>query len=84
VDAVRATAAALQAERELKAPSTSRGNFCAKGRVMMKNAGRVWRQAAVVDGVVGIYTIGSFVHVLFAVAIGLFLVGLFSGRGVLG
>ena len=35
-------------------------------------------------GFVGIYTIGSFVHVLLVVAIVLFLVGLFSGRRVLG
>jgi len=35
-------------------------------------------------GLVGIYTIGSFVHVLLVVAIVLFLVGLISGRRVLG
>jgi uncharacterized membrane protein YtjA (UPF0391 family) len=35
-------------------------------------------------GFVGIYTIGSFVHVLLVVAIVLFLVGLVSGRRVLG
>jgi asparagine N-glycosylation enzyme membrane subunit Stt3 len=35
-------------------------------------------------GFVGIYTIGSFVHVLLVVAIVLFLVGLLSGRRVLG
>ena len=34
-------------------------------------------------GFVGIYTIGSFVHVLLVVAIVLFLVGLVSGRRVL-
>ena len=31
-------------------------------------------------GVVGTYTIGAFVHVLLAIAIVLFLVGLLSGR----
>ena len=31
-------------------------------------------------GFVGIYTVGSFVHVLLVVAIVLFLVGLLSGR----
>lgn len=35
-------------------------------------------------GFVGIYTIGSFVHVLLVVAIMLFLVGLVSGRRVVG
>jgi len=35
-------------------------------------------------GFIGIYTIGSFVHVLLVVAIVLFLVGLLSGRRVLG
>jgi uncharacterized membrane protein YtjA (UPF0391 family) len=35
-------------------------------------------------GFVGIYTIGSFVHVLLVVAIVLFLVGLLNGRRVLG
>jgi uncharacterized membrane protein YtjA (UPF0391 family) len=35
-------------------------------------------------GFVGIYTIGSFVHVLLVVAIVLFLVGLVSGRRALG
>ena len=35
-------------------------------------------------GLVGIYSIGSFVHVLLVVAIVLFLVGLISGRRVLG
>ena len=35
-------------------------------------------------GLVGIYTIGSFVHVLLVVAIVLFLVGLLSGRRILG
>jgi asparagine N-glycosylation enzyme membrane subunit Stt3 len=35
-------------------------------------------------GFLGIYTIGSFVHVLLVVAIVLFLVGLLSGRRVLG
>jgi hypothetical protein len=34
-------------------------------------------------GLVGIYTIGSFVHVLLVVAIVLFLVGLLSGRRTL-
>jgi asparagine N-glycosylation enzyme membrane subunit Stt3 len=34
-------------------------------------------------GFVGIYTIGSFVHVLLVVAIVLFLVGLLSGRRTL-
>ena len=34
-------------------------------------------------GFVGIYTIGSFVHVLVVVAIVLFLVGLLSGRRTL-
>jgi uncharacterized membrane protein YtjA (UPF0391 family) len=34
-------------------------------------------------GFVGIYTIGSFVHVLLVVAIALFLVGLLSGRRTL-
>ena len=35
-------------------------------------------------GFVGIYTIGSFVHVLLLVAIVLFIVGLLGGRRVLG
>jgi hypothetical protein len=35
-------------------------------------------------GLVGIYTIGSFVHVLLVVAIVLFVVGLLGGRRVLG
>ena len=35
-------------------------------------------------GFVGFYTIGSFIHVLLVVAIVLFLVGLISGRRVLG
>lgn len=35
-------------------------------------------------GLAGIYTIGSFVHVLLVVAIVLFLVGLLSGRRILG
>ena len=35
-------------------------------------------------GFVGLYTVGSFIHVLLAVAIVLFLVGLLSGRRVLG
>jgi hypothetical protein len=35
-------------------------------------------------GVVGIYTIGTFVHLLLVVAIVLFLVGLLSGRRTLG
>ena len=35
-------------------------------------------------GLVVIYTIGSFVHVLLVIAIVLFLVGLLSGRRVLG
>ena len=35
-------------------------------------------------GIVGTYTIGAFVHVLLVVAIVLFLVGLVSGRRVLG
>ena len=35
-------------------------------------------------GLVGLYTIGSFVHVLLAVAIVLFLVGVLRGRRVLG
>jgi uncharacterized membrane protein YtjA (UPF0391 family) len=35
-------------------------------------------------GFLGIYAIGSFVHVLLVVAIVLFLVGLLSGRRVLG
>lgn len=35
-------------------------------------------------GIVGVYTIGSFVHVLLVVAIVLFLVGLLSGRRLVG
>ena len=35
-------------------------------------------------GFVGIYTVGSVIHVLLVVAIVLFLVGLLSGRRVLG
>jgi len=35
-------------------------------------------------GLLGIYTIGSFVHVLLVAAIVLFLAGLVSGRRVLG
>jgi uncharacterized membrane protein YtjA (UPF0391 family) len=34
-------------------------------------------------GIVGIYTVGAFVHVLLVVAIVLFLVGLMSGRRTL-
>jgi uncharacterized membrane protein len=35
-------------------------------------------------GLVGVYTIGSFVHVLLVLAIVLFLVGVLSGRRILG
>jgi hypothetical protein len=35
-------------------------------------------------GIVGTYTIGAFVHVLLVAAIVLFVVGLLSGRRVLG
>ena len=35
-------------------------------------------------GFLGIYTIGSFVHVLLVIAIVLFVVGLLSGRRALG
>ena len=35
-------------------------------------------------GIVGIYTIGSFVHVLLVAAIVLLVVGLISGRRILG
>jgi uncharacterized membrane protein YtjA (UPF0391 family) len=35
-------------------------------------------------GFLGIYTIGSFVHVLLVIAIVLFLVGLLGGRRLLG
>jgi hypothetical protein len=35
-------------------------------------------------GIVGIYTIGSFVHVLLVVAIVLFVLGMRSGRRILG
>jgi Family of unknown function (DUF5670) len=35
-------------------------------------------------GLVGLYTVGAFVHVLLVVAIVLFLVGLVSGRRILG
>ena len=35
-------------------------------------------------GFVGIYTVGPFIHVLLVVAIVLFLVGLLSGRRVMG
>jgi Family of unknown function (DUF5670) len=35
-------------------------------------------------GIVGTYTIGAFVHVLLVIAIVLFVVGLLSGRRVLG
>jgi uncharacterized protein DUF5670 len=35
-------------------------------------------------GVIGIYTIGAFVHVLLVAAIILFVVGLLGGRRVLG
>jgi len=34
-------------------------------------------------GIVGLYTVGAFVHVLLVVAIVLFLVGLLSGRRTL-
>jgi Family of unknown function (DUF5670) len=34
-------------------------------------------------GIIGIYTIGAFVHVLLVVAIVMFLVGLLSGRRTL-
>jgi len=35
-------------------------------------------------GFVGVYTVGAFIHVLLVAAIVLFLVGLLSGRRVLG
>jgi hypothetical protein len=35
-------------------------------------------------GMVGTYTIGSFIHVLLVVAVVLFLVGIISGRRTLG
>ena len=35
-------------------------------------------------GFVGLYTIGSFVHVLLVIALVLFVVGLLAGRRVLG
>jgi hypothetical protein len=35
-------------------------------------------------GIVGTYTIGAFVHVLLVIAVVLFVVGLMSGRRVLG
>jgi hypothetical protein len=35
-------------------------------------------------GIVGTYTIGSFIHVLLVVAVVLFLVGIISGRRTLG
>ena len=35
-------------------------------------------------GLVGLYTVGSFVHVLLVAAIVLFVVGLLNGRHVLG
>ncbi len=35
-------------------------------------------------GIVGIYTIGTFVHLLLVLAIVLLVVGLFNGRRVLG
>jgi hypothetical protein len=35
-------------------------------------------------GIVGTYTIGAFVHVLLVIAVVLFVVGLVSGRRVLG
>ena len=35
-------------------------------------------------GIVGTYTIGAFVHVLLVIAIVLFVVGLLSGRRVIG
>ena len=31
-------------------------------------------------GIVGVYTVGAFVHVLLAIAVVLFLVGILSGR----
>ena len=35
-------------------------------------------------GIVGVYTVGAFVHVLLVVAIALFLMGFLGGRRVLG
>jgi hypothetical protein len=35
-------------------------------------------------GIVGLYTVGSFVHVLLVAALVLFVVGLLNGRRVLG
>jgi hypothetical protein len=62
-------------------PSPSRG---AGWRIHMLYTIAVILLVAWLLGFLGIYTIGSFVHVLLVVAIVLFLAGLVSGRRVLG
>jgi hypothetical protein len=72
---VRATAA------DNPPPSSSRA---ARWRIHMLYTIAVVLLVAWLLGFLGIYTIGSFVHVLLVVAIVLFLAGLVSGRRVLG
>jgi uncharacterized membrane protein YtjA (UPF0391 family) len=62
-------------------PSLSRAG---RGRIHMLYTIAVILLVAWLLGFLGIYTIGSFVHVLLVIAIVLFLVGLLSGRRVLG
>jgi hypothetical protein len=72
---VRATAA------DNPPPSPSRA---AGWRIHMLYTIAVILLVALLLGFLGIYTIGSFVHVLLVVAIVLFLVGLVNGRRVVG
>jgi hypothetical protein len=72
---VRATAA------EDSPPSLSRAGCW---RIHMLYTIAVILLVAWLLGFLGIYTIGAFVHVLLVIAIVLFLVGLLSGRRVLG
>jgi asparagine N-glycosylation enzyme membrane subunit Stt3 len=60
-----------------------RRTLTSKGAIAMLYTIAVILLIAWLLGFVGIYTIGSFVHVLLVVAIVLFLVGLLSGRRTL-
>ena len=73
VGAERPSAASLK--REAAKPA---------GRIYMLYTIAVILLVAWLLGFVGIYTVGSFIHVLLVVAIVLFLVGLLNGRRVLG
>jgi asparagine N-glycosylation enzyme membrane subunit Stt3 len=57
-------------------------NWQTKGEIAMLFTIAVVLLIAWLLGVVGIYTIGAFVHVLLVVAIVLFVVGLLSGRRI--